>query len=335
MSVTRIDPNATYGEINTANDWEQQRSSPYWEYRRKWEEYPKNQIVSDFPIHLDIETTNGCNLQCPMCPRTVLLQKNSFYKIQFMDFGFYRHLIDQGADRGLCSVKLNYLGEPLLHPDVVKQVRYAKKRGIIDVMFNTNGTLLTEDLSRQLLDAGLDKIFFSFDSHLKDEYESIRIGADFEKTVDNIKTFVRLKNSGGYGSVETRISMVLRKDEHFKFLALKEMWKDIVDSVGYGYYIERDPEKQMCHPPVKGFICAQPWQRIFVLVDGTVTPCCVDERQGYILGDAGKQDLKDIWLGIRARALRKAHQKGRYQEIGICRRCYIPLTQEAEGNEDN
>ena len=104
-----VDPNATYREINTATDWEQYRSPAYWEYRKKWEEYPSKQIVSDFPIHLDIETTNGCNLKCPMCPRTILLQKKSFHKIQFMDFEFYKHLIDQGAQQGLCSIKLNYL----------------------------------------------------------------------------------------------------------------------------------------------------------------------------------------------------------------------------------
>lgn len=327
-----VDPNATYNEIENSDDWKNYKSPAYWDYRRKWDEYPQKLIVADFPIHLDIETTNACNLKCPMCPRTILLKKNSFYKIQFMEFKFYQHLIDQGVDQGLCSVKLNYMGEPLLHPDVVRQVKYAKDKGILDVMFNTNGTLLTEELSKQLLDAGLDKLFFSFDSHLKEEYEKIRVGANFEKTVENIKTFVRLKNSSGYKHVETRISMVLKKHEYHKFLALKEMWEGVVDAIGYGYYVERDPDKQGEFEHVDGFVCAQPWQRIFVMVDGIVTPCCVDEKREYILGDAKKESLRDIWLGKKATALRKAHKSGHYQRIDICRKCYIPISQEEERN---
>lgn len=322
-----VNPNATYQEIRfkKSPDWERGKSQAYWDYRRKWEEYPKNQILGDFPIHLDIETTNACNLKCPMCPRTILLGQNRFFKIQFMDFDFYRHLIDQGADHGLSSVKLNYLGEPLLHPDVVKQVKYAKDRGILDVMMNTNATLLTEDLSRALLDAGLDKIFFSFDSHVKEEFESIRVGASFEKTVENIKNFVRIKNQNGHSGTEARVSMVLRRHEEYKFKALVKMWEGIVDTIGFGYYVERNPEKIFEEKPVEGFICAQPWQRLFIMADGVVTACCVDEKREYVLGDARREYLADIWKGKRASTLREAHKGGRYYEIALCRKCYVPV----------
>jgi radical SAM protein with 4Fe4S-binding SPASM domain len=331
--MIKVEPNATYKEIRVSDhstNWERKKSPAYWEYRRKWEEYPKKQIVNDFPIHLDIETTNACNLKCAMCPRTVLINKNHFYKIQFMDFDFFRGLIDQGVDQGLCSVKLSYLGEPLLHPDVVKQVKYAKDRDVIDVMFNTNGTLLTETLSQQLLDAGLDKIFFSFDSHIKEEYEKIRVGANFEKTVENIKAFVRIKNRNGYSHVETRVSMVLSRDEEEKFRRLTEMWRGIVDTIGFGYYVERDHDKEREYAPVEGFVCAQPWQRMFVMADGIVTACCADERREYVLGDAIQERLADIWKGRGAQALREAHECGHYDQIAICRKCYVPISEEEE-----
>jgi hypothetical protein len=245
-----------------------------------------------------------------------------------MEFDFYRSLIDQGVNQGLCSVKLNYLGEPLLHPDVVRQVKYAKDRGVMDVMFNTNGTLLSEELSRQLLDAGLDKIFFSFDSHRKEEYERIRPGANFEKTIENIRTFVQIRNSNGYRGVETRVSMVLHKHEMDKFRALAGMWEGVVDTIGFGYYVERDPDKIPPYRPVDGFVCAQPWQRMFIMVDGVVTACCVDERREYVLGDATKERLADIWKGEPARVLREAHAGGHYARIPICRQCYVPISEE-------
>jgi len=328
-----VNPNATYREIRPPSKmakWEKEKTPAYWDYRKKWEEYPQRQILNEFPLHLDVETTNACNLKCPMCPRTVLMGKKLFHRVQFMEFAFYRSLIDQGVAQGLCSVKLNYLGEPLLHPDVVRQVKYAKDQGVLDVMFNTNGTLLTDELSRQLLDAGLDKIFFSFDSHRKEEYEKIRPGANFEKTIENIQTFVRIKKSNGYRGVETRVSMVLHKHEEEKFRALTEMWKGIVDTIGFGYYVERDPDKIAPCGPVDGFICAQPWQRMFIMVDGVVTACCGDERREYPLGDAAKEKLVDIWKGERAQALRKAHASRHYDRIPICRKCYVPTSEEQE-----
>ena len=132
--MRQIDPNATYKEIVAKKDWEQYKSPAYWDYRRKWEDYPQKQIVTDFPIHLDIEITNAFNLKCPMCPRTILIQKKRFFKIQFMEFRFYQYLIDPGVDHGLCSIKLNFMGEPLLHPDIVRMVKYAKDKGILHVM---------------------------------------------------------------------------------------------------------------------------------------------------------------------------------------------------------
>lgn len=326
-----IDPYATYGEVRRTPDrmgWEKARGSEYWEYRKKWEEYPKKMYAGDFPIHLDIETTNACNLKCPMCPRTIQdLGKTG--KVGYMDFEFYKSLIDQGMENGLCSVKLNYLGEPLIHPDLVKQVRYAKEKGVIEVMFNTNAVTLGEELSRKLLEAGLDSIFFSVDSPYPEKYNEIRVGADFHKVVANIKKFVELKNKLGYKHVQTRISMVLRENtkqelEDYKKFGLEELG---VDAVGYGDLIEY-PLKEDKYPKYfnPGFVCAQPFQRMFIMWDGAVTPCCTDNDREMVMGDARKEKLKDIWRNEKYEKLRSTHIAGRYFEIPICRRCYVPVS---------
>ncbi len=141
--------NKSYNETVYSKKWEEFRDEKYHEYRKKWSQCPIDKIVPDFPLHLDIETTNACNLRCPMCPRTILIEKDNFSKIGFMTKDDYANIIDQASKYGAYSIKLNYLGEPLLHKDVVWQVEYAKKKGLVDVMFNTNGALLTKDLSMQ------------------------------------------------------------------------------------------------------------------------------------------------------------------------------------------
>jgi radical SAM protein with 4Fe4S-binding SPASM domain len=326
-----VDPYATYSEIRAKpkrTDWELARGPEYWEYRRKWEEYPKKLYAGDFPIHLDIETTNACNLRCPMCPRTVMALDKAG-KVGFMDFEFYKSLIDQGAENGLCSVKLNYLGEPLIHPDIVKQVKYAKEKGIIEVMFNTNAVTLTEELSRKLLEAGLDSIFFSVDSPYPEKYNKIRVGADFHQVVKNIKKFVELRNKLGHKHVQTRVSMVLmentpRELEDYKKFGLEELG---VDAVGFGELIEY-PLKGDKYPKYFNpeFVCAQLFQRMFIMWDGVVTPCCVDNDRELVMGNARKEKLKDIWHNKKYETLRKTHINGKYYEIPLCRRCYVPVS---------
>ena len=66
------------------------------------------------------------------------------------------------------------------------------------------------------------------------------------------------------------------------------------------------------------------------MVDGVVTACCVDERREYVLGDAAKEKLVDIWKGKQAQVLRKAHAGGHYDRIPICRKCYVPISVEQE-----
>lgn len=331
MTKKDIDPYATYSELRPASGkmgWELARGPEYWKYRREWEARPKRMDPGEFPIHLDIETTNACNLRCPMCPRTIMsLDKAG--KVGFMDFKFYKSLIDQGVKNGLCSIKLNYLGEPLIHPDVVKQVEYAKKKGVIEVMFNTNAVALTEEMSRKLLAAGLDSIFFSVDSPYAAKYNKIRVGADFDKVVKNIKKFVELKNKLGCKHVQTRVSMVLMKNtkkelEDYKKFGVKVLG---VDAVGYGELVEY-PLKDDKYPKYFNpeFVCAQPFQRMFVMWDGVVTPCCVDNDRDLAMGDAKKDKLKDIWHNEKYERLRKTHANGKYYKIPLCRRCYIPVS---------
>jgi radical SAM protein with 4Fe4S-binding SPASM domain len=326
-----IDPYATYKEIRRTQEkmeWELARGEEYWEYRRKWEEYPKRMYAGEFPIHLDIETTNACNLKCPMCPRTIQSLESSG-KVGFMDFDFYKSLIDQGAESGLCSVKLNYLGEPLIHPDVVKQVMYAKEKGVIEVMFNTNAVALTEKVSRELLEAGLDSIFFSVDSPYPERYNEIRVGADFTQVVENIRKFIKLKNELGYKHVHTRVSMVVMDHTRQELEDFKKFGFEVlgVDAVGFGEHIEY-PLKESFYPRIYNpqFVCAQLFQRMFIMWDGIVVPCCVDCERELVLGNAKKEKLKDIWCNEKYKRFREMHTMGRYYEVPLCRRCYVPAS---------
>jgi len=315
-------------------DWRQYRGPEWHEYRRQWDERPGSQHPGSFPLHLDIDPTNRCNLGCSMCPRTFYLKEgrqdwNPQGRLGEMDFSLYEKLIAEGAANGLRSVKLNFLGEPLLYSRLTDMVRLAAGQGLW-VMINTNATLLTEDYSLKLLEAGLSDIFFSFDSPYQKEYEAVRVGADYHRTLENIKTFMAVKDSLGKRAVQTRASMVLPEGldeaalEPIKADYIK-LFRDLkVAEIGFGLpsVMGLDYEKEYGLFP--GFVCPDLFRRMFVFWDGPVGPCCGDWERGLIMGDAHTESLAGIWQGPAYRRLRQAHVSGRYEQIEACRKCSVP-----------
>ena len=327
---TPIDHNFHQLESRNTLKWEATLPFEYWEYRRKWREYPKDHFVDTFPIHLDIEATNACNLSCIMCPRTDNVKTNTFWKTQHFDFERYKQLIDEGIKEGLCSIKFNYLGEPLLNPKLIDMITYAKLAGVIDVMFNTNATLLTEKMSRRLVASGLDKLFFSFDSPFREKYNEIRKGADYDSVLANIRQFMTIRRALGSVKPFTRVSMVTMKDNQNENQAFQELFEPIVDAVAFVDYLDHsnqnNPERMIIplETRKKKFCCPQLWQRMFVHPDGVVTVCCIDSDRNLTVGNVFEQTVKEIWLGKPYKNLRKLHKNGHHEQIQTCRDC--PLT---------
>lgn len=330
----KVPVNPSYHEVKSdyAKKWEENKSEEYKEYRRKWLDNPKNFVLEKGPLHLDIEPTSACNLKCPMCPRTIIVNNNdsnSGFKVGFMDMNLYKNIIKQASDLGVYSLKLNWLGEPLLHDNIVEMVRYAKKNGIIDVMFNTNAKLLDEKMTRDLINAGLDKLFFSFDSPHKEKYEEIRIGANYDKVLYNITRVNEIREELGTNNPLTRVSMVLMQENMDEYEDFVDLFKERVDIIGYSYYMDHqqmgDKNKKVTgNKKVKNFACSQLWQRLFITWDGEAIVCCADDNREYVVGDANEDKLKEIWINNKYQHIRRKHKDGDYMDIDICSKCDVP-----------
>jgi len=329
---TKVDHNYHQLPSDRTKRWEDALPPEYWEYRRKWEENPQKHIVGPVPVHLDIEATSNCNLLCTMCPRTEMVQGGTFWKVKNFDFDLYMRLIGEAAPKGLCSIKFNYLGEPLMNPRLAEMIEYAKAKGVVDVMFNTNAALLTERIARRLIQSGLDKLFFSFDSPYREHYNQIRINADYDKTLRNIKRFMQIREELGSVKPFTRVSMVRMKENEEEWQAFKDLFEPIVDAVAFVDYMEHNSQAvtdkmtvKMASPSAKKFCCPQLWQRMFVHPDGVVTVCCVDSARELAVGHIQDKTVEEIWTGPEYRKLRDLHASGRIGEIPTCARCPLAL----------
>ena len=315
----------------TVNDkilrWESTLPAEYWEYRREWEENPKNRVVGPFPIHLDVDATSDCNLKCVMCPRTDLIADGTYWEVKDFDFDVYKRLIDEGVKNGLRSVKYNYISEPTMNRRLVEMIKYAKEAGVLDVMFNTNATLLTDRICRELIGSGLDKIFFSFDSPYKEQFNKIRVNANYDKVLRNIKRFMAVREEMGSVTPFTRVQMVRMQDTEGEWEAFQELFEPIVDSVAYVDYLDHTGQsnEERTVVPVGSrkakFCCPQLWQRMFVHVDGIVTVCCVDAAREIQVGNIHENTASEIWQGEKYQQIRDLHANGRFDEIPTCARC--------------
>jgi uncharacterized radical SAM superfamily Fe-S cluster-containing enzyme len=87
-----------------------------------------------------IEVTSNCNLRCPMC------FAESGPGGTHVDFETYTRMVDRYVHlEGEADVVQISGGEPTIHPDIVRMVRYAYEQPIAAVMINTNGVRLAHD----------------------------------------------------------------------------------------------------------------------------------------------------------------------------------------------
>ena len=90
----------------------------YDEYRKAWEEAPIKKEIRRVPIHLDLEVTTKCNYRCIMCEHSYNPPKP-----QDLDVKLAKKIIEEFAEKGGCSIKFCYLGEPLLYDDLFALVK--------------------------------------------------------------------------------------------------------------------------------------------------------------------------------------------------------------------
>ncbi len=140
-------------------------------------------LVPDAPEAVFVESTNKCNLKCVMCPTPSMRREQGFLTMDVLE-GIV-HSLPEGTPVGL-----NNWGEPLLHQRIVEMVAFLDKAGF-EPEFVTNATLLRGDRVRELIEAGLRKIYVSMDG-IEDDYEKIR-GLPFEKVKANLEGFLALR----------------------------------------------------------------------------------------------------------------------------------------------
>jgi len=184
-----------------------------------------------------LEPTSRCNLACRTCVQRGWGEPPG-------DMGrevFAKLLTDLRAFPHLESAMLGGFGEPTAHPDILRMISGLKELGL-SVELVSNGTLLDEKLSRGLAEAGLDRMWVSFDGADTGNYEQVREGGKFKAVLENVKRLTAA------GRVKVGMAFVVTKSNVADLPKLGELARAAgVDRVSVSNVIPYTPEmeKQM------------------------------------------------------------------------------------------
>jgi len=137
-----------------------------------------------YPERLTLEMTSYCNLKCWMCPKTAGYVNT-----------LPNHLIEEPVIEKvkelLPNIEILQLsglwGEVFLHPEAYFNILKAAKKDNCEVRTISNGTLLTPEISKNLVTLGLDDLTISIDAASPHTYKNIRVGGDFKKLIKQLK----------------------------------------------------------------------------------------------------------------------------------------------------
>jgi MoaA/NifB/PqqE/SkfB family radical SAM enzyme len=300
-----------------------------------------NIVPLDKPMSLVVEPSSYCNLRCSFCtfsnPEALLLRKHIAKNMSVEMFCEILRQADEFAElpsfQNAKFVRLYFvgLGEVLCNPDLSKMIEIAKKSGLFKkVEMVTNGVGLTEKVSTDIVDAGLDTVVISVNGlDAADYLEVCKTKINYEEYYEQIKF---LYNNRKQLRIDLKTTDAVANTPEREKLFF-EMYGDLCDRINietvapfhegavlsgvsgslnrHNNFFDRDAAK----------VCSWAFYKLCVLSDGRINFC--DPIMGPVEGlNIENQTLKEMWdSDIHKDILLKLLSKDESQFPEMCRGC--------------
>lgn len=295
--------------------------------------------VTGPPAHIHIETTNICNFRCVYCPQSLPDEHFKILGRGKMKFDDFKLIVDKLTNEyKIERIVLTRDGEPLVHPELEDFVGYCSRKGV-QTTVGSNGSLISEERAARLIKNGLSimKGDFCFD---KNEYESLRVAANYEKSLAGYRNMLKTAKE-----TDSNFHLVL-VDLHTYYLNDPSEIDESIENLrslfaGYERYLQIG--KAVMHNALgesretlsssdkigskrRYNLCHHPWLEMVIDYKGNVVACCRDLRSEYQVGNIFKAANidREIWNGEKMRYLRRNLKKKRPENIEICSKCDLP-----------
>lgn len=263
-----------------------------------------------------VEITNKCNLNCSFC-----IKDNRFKKeMSFKDF----EIILQKIDKYTKYIYLHVKGEPLIHSNLDEILNLTKKYNKF-VNITTNGVLLKEKINILKKYDNIRQINLSLHSENKKKsyIDDILNCVDELNNVFIVYRFWTLKNN----ILDDRMLEYLEKIK-LKYNIDESSYKKILEGnnikIKENVYINKD--KEFTWPSLENEYCRENGfcyglrNQIGILVDGTITICCLDSFGISNLGNIFNDNLEEILKCDRVNKILNNFNERR-AFLDICKHC--------------
>jgi len=280
-----------------------------------------------YPKMVVITMVYPCNASCPHCPYNNSDIRSEYKDAPFMPDHTFRKIAEESG-KHQAFMRISGAGEPMMHPQATKLLRYAKEQGC-RVGLITNGSLFTEENTRALLAANVDMIEFSVDACDPETYAVVRKRLKWDTLLANVRRFLTLRAEMGsksniVASGVNQTSVDIDAVEAFwrneigvdNFIRRKFLtWGDNT-SLDYSRSADPSPYMDTEHEP-----CPFIFERVLIDTRGTVMGCPYDIGGGFVVGNVNETALAEIWKCDSFEDYRRKHAALRGQDIAMCSRC--------------
>jgi MoaA/NifB/PqqE/SkfB family radical SAM enzyme len=279
--------------------------------------------AAPLPPMVVLDVTNTCNLKCIHCPQP-LLQARPDFKPLHLKWEHFKKIADEIAEVDQpILLRIAGDGEPLIHPQLVEMVEYAKANTKAVVNVTTNGLILDQEKADRLLKAGVDLVDFSIDGFSK------RVGGKYERLLANIFRFLD-RRAALRANTKMMVSFIAQKENQEEAEPFRAFWSQFADRVlvrqlhsAVGQVkVEESTERNAAGGRAR-FPCPHLWKRLTIDFRGQIKYCAHDwvYDEGVTIGRIEDNGLREVWSGERLAALRRNHTSGDYPEGEVCTTC--------------
>ena len=286
------------------------------------EKYGLREAAQEFPMMLVLSFVYVCNAKCPNCPYNNSDIRSKYKDALVMPEDIFKKIADECGEYG-AYVRISGGGEPMLHPQAVELMVYAKKMGS-KIGLITNGSKFTKKSLTVLIEAGIDALEFSVDAPDERTYNWVRPGLDWNRLNRNVGLAVEIR---GRLDADTRIIASIINQEGVNVLAAEEYWSGIVDKVQvrkyltWGYNKDKSADATAYLPPEDRIPCPWLFERFNIDSRGDVTLCGEDIAFNEKFASIMESSIKQIWQGPEFTYFREKHLSGHGDDIPICSKC--------------
>lgn len=262
---------------------------------------------------MNLELTSWCNYSCVMCFRSFIEQKTR----EYMPLEIVQKIADEAKKMGVYSLWIGAGSECMLHPQIVDALKILFSINTIDCTFLSNGSLITEEISKVFVEHSTGQLSISLDAAMPETYKNVRRGGNLERVEKNIQRLLDLRGDKLFPLL--RVSMVKLKENENEREAFLKKWENRADMIDFQTYIDFVDVNDIDNVKKWNPECTQPFKRLSILEDGTIIPCCSGYGTHYPLGNIKDMSLEEAWYGEKMNKLRELIKNNNMPNF--CRKC--------------